>query len=144
MPFWYREHFIFAILCHSNKINQPLQTETHPGGSSVNGTGPGFLRSIREADGQRGACIPALRCSRSLHKTTMNPAEWRLGYPDSNGRAFGKGMTSQSSPLQFGASTKSVCFPGLGTVWFKISEITSLCLEESSSCTERWFFVLRA
>ena len=62
MSFWYTEHFIFAILCHSNKINQPVGRETHPGDIIINGTGPGFQRSAWEADGQKGARIPALRC----------------------------------------------------------------------------------
>lgn len=145
MPFWCREHLIFAILCHCNKINQLLWTETHPGDSSVRGTGPGFPRSIRGADGQRGARIPALRCSQGSAQDHHESSWIKSLLPRQQWKGFWKGMkTTQSSPLQLGASTKSVCFAGLGTIWFEISEITSLCLEKSSSCTERWFFVLRA
>lgn len=45
----------FAILCHSNKISQPVGRETHPGDIIINGTGPGFPWAVQEAQEQRGA-----------------------------------------------------------------------------------------
>lgn len=61
MSFWYTEHFILAVLCHSNKINQPVRGETHSGDISINGAQPGFQRSVWEAEEQIWALISAVR-----------------------------------------------------------------------------------
>lgn len=62
MSFGYTEHFIFTILHHSNKISQPVRKGTYPWDIVIHGTGPGFRRSVWEADEQSRAHIPALRC----------------------------------------------------------------------------------
>lgn len=81
----------FAILCHSNKISQPVGRETHPGDIIINGTGPGFPRAVGEAEEQRRAhsCIemPSGLCA-------LNPAQWGLSYPVSK---VWKGLSMISS-----------------------------------------------
>lgn len=100
----------FAILCHSNKISQPVGRETHPGDIIINGTGPGFPWAVWEAEEQRGA-----------HSCTEMPSGLCMG---SLWIQLSEGSVIQSA--KFGrfvnyllvVNISPVCYPGLCTIWF--------------------------
>lgn len=64
----------FAILCHSNKISQPVGRETHPGDIIINGTGPGFPGAVGGRGAERSSFLHSDALG-SLNRITLNPAE---------------------------------------------------------------------
>lgn len=139
MSFWDPEHFIFAILCHSNKISQLEEKHTQEI-PLLMALGQAFKNLCGRQISREELPFLHWGALRSLHKATWSPAEWTLSCPLSKRGTFGR--ICQSSPR---SSRHQICVfsRALHNLILKVLN-NFACLGEIASSTIRSFLVLPA